>query len=203
MKIKKSVISALFLLYFISLTAAADFNILISNSEKWTDVYSVVHYSNLIGVDGKFLTSTSHGQLILNEISKANTIKVMSSTDKPYMFGYQGLIESNGYETREELESSNLNLELIKDSELANIKNFIVVGDSYGYNALAIAPYAKLTNAWVFFANRANIFEIDAILSGKQIDNLIVYGFVDRQVTDTLSKYNPEVITTKSICTRF
>ena len=88
---------------------------------------------------------------------------------------------------------SSANLELIDD--LPGIRNFIVVGDSYGYNSLAVVSYALMTNSWVFLANRANVDEIDSILEGRT-DNLLLYGYLDSEVTDTLSKYNPEIINT-------
>ena len=75
-----------------------------------------------------------------------------------------------------------------------NIRNFIVVGDSYGYNSMAVVAYALATNSWVFLANRANIDEIDSILEGRRVDKLLLYGYVDSEVTETLLKYNPEII---------
>jgi hypothetical protein len=79
---------------------------------------------------------------------------------------------------------------------MSNINNFIVVSDSYGYGAMAVVAYAMATNSWVFLADRSNIDQIDSILSGRTINKLLIYGDVNSEVADTLSKYNPDVINT-------
>jgi len=61
---------------------------------------------------------------------------------------------------------------------------------------MAVIAYAMATKSWVFLADRSNIGDIDAILSKRKIDSLLLYGYVDSEVTDTLSKYNPEIINT-------
>src|SRR3989344_3291103 len=172
--------------------SAAEFTQVISNSEKWTDVYSAIHYANLEGAKGDFLVSTGHGNLLIEGINKNEKILVLNSEDQPYVFNYGDFIKSKGNIVYGEITSNNLNFELI--NRLDSLDNFIVVGDSYGYNALAVAPYAMLTRSWVFFANRLNIFQIDSLLSSRDVNNLVIYGYVDRQVSQTLSKYNPQII---------
>ncbi len=176
------------------LISAADFDHVIANSEKWTDVYSSMMYAHLQKVGSDFLVSTQHAPILLNGIQKEKRIMVVTSDDRPYVFNYPDLIESRGFPEVQEISSDNLNTELIRD--LPDVNNFVVVGDSFGYNSLAVAPYAVKTNAWVFLANRNNVYEIDSILSRRNINNLLIYGFVDQEVTSTLSKYNPEIINT-------
>jgi hypothetical protein len=53
-----------------------------------------------------------------------------------------------------------------------------------------------VNRAWVFFADRTNVDEIDSILGLREVDEVLIYGFVDREVEETLAKYNPEVIDT-------
>ena len=149
-----------FLILFVLLMIAKpvfsqDFSYVLSNSEKWQDVYSSIHFANLEGVGSGFLVSTRHGSLILNEINKKNKIMVISSRDKPYVFNYPDLIRSRGFEGVSEIVVDDANLELIE--QLPDIKNFVIVSDSYGYNAIAVAPYAVQTRSWVFFANKYNI----------------------------------------------
>ena len=54
------------------------FEQVISNSEDWRDVYSIVHYGNLIGVDTQFLVSVRHGPLLMNGLNKQKAIRIIS-----------------------------------------------------------------------------------------------------------------------------
>lgn len=191
--IKKSLLVIYFLLLLQSVFAQ-DFTHVISNSENWKDVYSAIHYANLKGAGSDFLVSTVHGNLILNNLNKQNKIRVITSKKTPYVFNYPDMIKAKGFADADEITVDEANLELI--SELEDINNFIVVGDSYGYNVVAVAPYAVLTKSWVFLANRLNIYDIDAILSKRAVEKIIIYGYVDREVRNILDKYNPEIIDT-------
>jgi len=174
------------------LTSAATFDRVITNSENWMDVFSGIHYGTLLEVEQNFLTSTAHGSILLQGISKEESIRVISSTDEPYMLNYPNLILNEGFSSADEIEAKNLNIELIK--ELGEINNFIIIGDMYGYNAMAVVPYAVQSKSWIFFANEINIGEIDSILSERNIDKIMIYGYVDRTVRDTLEKYPTEII---------
>jgi len=182
---------ALCLVFTLSLVYAEDY--VVSNSADWQDVYSAVLYANLRGLNSDFLVSTSHGPTLLDGINKNNDLIIISSKDNPLVFNYPSLARSKGFNSVEEIEVSSANLELIR--ELPNIRNFIVVGDAYGYNSMAVVAYSLATDSWVFLANRGNIDEIDSILQGRA-DKIILYGYVDSEVTETLSKYDPEIINT-------
>ena len=193
--IKKEMLIILVLIISINFVLAAEtFNYVISNSENWKDTFSALHYANLKGVPSAFLVSTLGGTMVLDSISKTSNIKVITSKKNPYVFNYHDLIKSKGFAGAEEVTIDNANVDLMND--LADINSFVIVGDSYGFNAIAVVPYAVLTKSWIFLANKQNIYTIDSILS-KIIDKkILVYGFVDREVTDALSKYNPEAINT-------
>ncbi len=189
---KKSFVFILFFWIFLISGALAEPNYVISNSEDWKDVYSSILYANLKGIDSDFLVSTSHGPVLLKGLNKDYDLLIVSSRENPLVFNYPSLARSYDFDPVEEIEVSSANLELI--DELPNIRNFIVVGDSYGYNSMAVVAYALATNSWVFLGNRVNIDDIDSILSSRTVDNLILYGYVDSEVTESLSKYNPEII---------
>lgn len=191
---KEKLFFMLILFLFLSpfINGAEEF--VVSNSEDWRDVYSIILYANLKEVNSEFLVSTSHGPILLDGINKGYDLLIISSKNNPLVLNYPSLARSRGFNSVEELEVSSANLDLI--NELPNIRNFIVVGDSYGYNSMAVVAYALKTNSWVFLANRANIGDIDSILEDKSVDNLIIYGYVDSEVTETLSKYNPNIINT-------
>ncbi len=191
---KRGILIIFLVLILINVSSALEGEVFISNSEDWKDVYSTILYGNLKNAPSHFLTSTAHGPLLLGEISNNKKIGVVTSEDKPFVFNYPEVIDSKGFAGSDEIQTDNPNIELIQD--LPNINNFIIVGDSYGYSAIAVAPYASLTNSWVFLADRIDIAEIDSILSNRNIENIIIYGPVDRSVKDTLEKYNPEIINT-------
>ncbi|PIU30480.1 hypothetical protein COT07_00540 [Candidatus Woesearchaeota archaeon CG07_land_8_20_14_0_80_44_23] len=167
-------------------------NYVIANSEDWRDVYSTVIYANLIKADNGFLTSSKAGTLLLNTIDAKNkNIQIISSSKVPYIVGYKTIVAARGFNT-EELTFSDVNLELAK--QLSSITKFIIIDDSYGYNAISVAPYAVLDNWYVLFANSKNIGKIDAFLSSRKVDKIIIYGNVNRAVISTLQRYNPEII---------
>lgn len=190
-QVKKEWIYVLFLVLFSSFAVAAEPNRILSNSEDWRDVYSVILYGNLIGKPASFLVSDKHSTLILNQVAQQSHIWAISSKKVPYVVGYKNLLESKGY-TAEEFVYDNVNLELAK--RLESISNYIIIDDSYGYNAISVAPYAAVTKSYVLFADKNNIKEVNNFLGGRKIGKIIIYGNVDREVKSALSKYNPETI---------
>lgn len=190
LKIKNWPILILFL-FFLQSVFAAEPNRILSNSEDWRDVYSVIMYGNLIEKPANFLVSDRHATLILNSIPRENHIWAVSSKKLPHVVGYKNLLESKGY-TAEEFVYDNANLELAK--KLEDVTNFVIIDDSYGYNAISVAPYAAITKSYVLLADSGNIRDVDRFLSGKKVDKILVYGNVDREVKNTLAKYNPEII---------
>lgn len=169
-----------------------DFNHVISNSEDWRDVYSTLHYASLAKVGGDFLVSTRHGPLLLYGIKEDRDILIVSSEDRPFVFGYEDLVRGRGYRDVDEIIVKDANLELI--DRLPEISNFIIVGDTYGYNAVAVTPYAVQTESWVFLVDRRSIADVISKLDNRDVDNVLIYGFVEREIREELDKYNPEII---------
>ncbi len=174
-----------------SASAAPDH--VIANSADWRDVYSTVLYANILGVPNNFLTSSRHSTLLLYSIPLTKQyLQVISSKRNPFIVGYEDVLKNRGYEEAEELVFENVNLELAK--LLEDVHKFIIVDDSYGYNALSAAPYAVLTKSYVLFADSLNIDEVARFLDERGVESLIIFGRVDRDVRNALAKYNPEVI---------
>jgi hypothetical protein len=171
-----------------------EFTHVISNSDNWRDVYSTIHYANLQGKGSDFLVSTRHGPLLLTGVNRENDIRVVSSRRNAFVINYPSTIRNAGFRSGHEIVVGDANLELIDD--LPNIRDFIIVGNLYGYNGIAVAPYAVKSESWVFFADRSNIAQIDSILSNRQVDNVIIYGLVDKEVRAALQKHRPETINT-------
>lgn len=166
-------------------------NRVISNSEDWRDVYSIIQYANLQGKKSEFLVSQRHSSILLNTLPAESDIELISSSSYPFTTGFESMLNSRGF-TVEELSSASINLDLA--GKLTDIKDFIIIDDSYGYNAVSVAPYAQISNSYVLFADRNNINAVDSFLSDRNPDEVIIFGHVNREVKDTLSKYNPEII---------
>ncbi|HII16582.1 TPA: hypothetical protein HA361_01590 [Candidatus Woesearchaeota archaeon] len=169
--------------------AAAD--TIIINSKEWKDVYSGMQYGYLNETSPKFLASEQHGTLIVNDIQAAEKLIVFSSSRRPFVIGYKNTMESMGYEADEFLFDS-LSLELAK--KLDTINKYVIVDGAYGYNALAVAPYAIVSKSFVLFADRANIAEVVDFLEEKSPEAVLIYGIVDREVREQLAQFSPEII---------
>jgi hypothetical protein len=186
---RKGVVLALFLLLVLSTVSAVDH--VIVNSEDWRDVYSSVMYAKLDGTPHNFLVSDRHSRILAQTLNRGkDEVQVIESLDTPFVVGYGSVLSSIGFSV-EDITSDNINLELARRS---NVRNFVVIDDSYGYNAIATAPYAVLTGAYVLFADRRNIAEVEEFLSGRNIEELLIYGHVDREVKAALGQFNPVII---------
>ncbi|MFH1637523.1 MAG: hypothetical protein ABIB71_03805 [Candidatus Woesearchaeota archaeon] len=170
-----------------------DSDYVLSNSDDWRDVYSSVQYATLSGKDFGFLVSEKHALSVVNTISRNLNIGLVSSDTSPFFMGYKSFLESKGFSTVSEDVLRNVNLELAE--RLPDITNFIIMDDSYGYNAIAAAPYAATKKSYVIFANRENIGAVEDFLDSKPaIGELLIFGHVDREVKEQLSRFNPEII---------
>lgn len=183
---KKTVLLIIILLF--ALNAFADQ--IIVNSADWKDVYSGMLYGSLKGETAGFLVSDKHSTLILGTIPKGTSIRAISSADAPFVVGYKSILESRGYIGEEDI-YDNVNLELAGELD---VNNFIIVDDSYGYNAISVAPYAVVSDSYVLFADRNNIRDIASFLGTRTVDKLLIYGQVDREVRNALAVYTPELI---------
>ncbi|MBD3203371.1 hypothetical protein GF327_03695 [Candidatus Woesearchaeota archaeon] len=191
MNLKKLII-ILFIFIAIPFVSGLEPEQIISNSADWQDVYSTMLYSELTGKSSYFLVSSRHSTLLIGQLSKSQkNTWVISSEKNPYVVSYKPVLESKGFAV-EEFEYSNVNLEMARKIE--NITNFIVLDDSYGYNAISVAPYAVLTDSYVLFADRKNINLISNFLNTRQVESLLIYGQVDREVKERLSVFSPETI---------
>lgn len=194
---RKQLIIAMFvaLLFVYSVPVHAADTRLIVNSADWTDVYSALLYANLKGEQSYFLTSTTHATILKYSIpTNVDGLELISSRNQPFVVGYKSLLEADGYKNVQELRVNNGNLEL--GAKLPDITKFIVIDPSYGYNSISVAPLAVQGKYYVVFANRRNINQVANFLEGRNIDEVIVYGQVDREVKAALEQYNPKTINT-------
>ena len=186
----------LILVYVIAfMPAACAQEQVVINSGDWKDVYSSMMYANLCGMPASFITDAPHATALPNYLDKGPDILLVESETSPFFANYEGMLTNEGFVvsgTYMSPDGRGANLHFI--GELPDITNFIVLDDSYGYNAISVAPYAVKSRSWVLFADHENIDKISGFLDGRTVNNLLIYGRVDRQVNDSLSRYDPEII---------
>ncbi|KHO45454.1 MAG: hypothetical protein QS99_C0015G0027 [archaeon GW2011_AR4] len=183
----------LVLLVLLSAYASAqNAEVVISNSKDWKDVYSVMQYGYLAQKVPAFIVSDRHAPVILNQWDPAAfTIEAISSKSRPQVIGYKSIIEGNGF-TAKETVSDQITIDLA--ARLTDINQYVIVDPLYGYNAIAVAPYAIVSRSFVLFADQDTIADVDRFLSSQNPEHVLIYGHVDREVMERLSKYDPETI---------
>ncbi|MCX9076196.1 MAG: cell wall-binding repeat-containing protein [Candidatus Methanoperedens sp.] len=163
------------------------------NSADWQDIYTGMHYADFNGLSSKFIISSEHAPTLLTILDQSRKNVFLIESDKtPFAFGYKSSLEAANFNV-EEIRASGtaLNIELAKR---ASTKKFIVVDDSYGYNAISVAPYAAKNKYFVLLANKQNIDEFYSFLKNNGVDSLIIYGYTDIEVRTKLTEFNPETI---------
>lgn len=163
------------------------------NSADWQDVYLGAHYAGFNNIKSNFLISSEHAPVLLQTLDNNKVNILLVESDKaPFAFRYKNVLEGAGFTVDEIISSGTaLNIELAKR---ANTSDFIIVDDSYGYNAISVAPYAALERKFVLFANKENIDEIYSFLKANGVGRIIIYGFSDIEVRNRLAEFNPTII---------
>ncbi|MBS3119952.1 hypothetical protein J4475_03970, partial [Candidatus Woesearchaeota archaeon] len=113
---------------------------IISNSADWRDVYSTIIFSKLTGNASYFLVGPAHAQILPYSLSSSDNIEIISSADNPFAIGYDTTLSLLGFSRVRESEYRGVNLELAKRLP-EKVTNFIIIDDSYGYNAISVGPY--------------------------------------------------------------
>jgi len=183
-----------FLLAGISiLSASAAPDQVVINSGDWQDVYLGTYYAGFSDINSKFIISSEHSSFLLQMLDKNKKNILLIESDKtPFVFNFRTSLEGAGFTVEEILASGTaLNIELAKR---ANTTDFIVVDDTYGYNAISIAPYAAQGNFFILLANRNNIEELYSFLNVNGVGRMIIYGNSDNEVRTRLAEFNPVII---------
>lgn len=190
---KKISLILLMIIFLVSVASAAiEEGHVIINSKEWKDVYSSIIYSNINGKKSSFILSPNYATIILNNVPKGLSVLAISSRTHPYIKGYKSLMDSNGY-SGSELVLNDINFNLAERLD-PQITKFIIIDDKYGYNAISVASYASISKSYVLFANSVNIDTIIDYINGRQVDSIIIFGQVDREVKDAFAAFNPEII---------
>ncbi len=171
---------------------------IVINSRDWHEVYSGLLYTELRSNNETahyVLPDTGQGVALYKEglINKNNSI-ILIESKKPAIFGYESQLLGARYNVSEVISEDDLNFELGKKiTEEKKIKNFIIIDGALGYDSIAVAPYAILTNSYVLYTDKNNINQITSFLD-ENADKIMIYGRVEREVREKLKKFNPEII---------
>ena len=188
---KKILIAIMVFAVLFSASALADEPArILTNSQDWKDVYSVMLYGSLLNKNTNFLVSERHANIILGQIPNSEHLWVFTSTRAPFVLGYEAFLKSRSYSV-EEFRPANINLDM---AERTGVKNFIIVDDSYGYNAISVAPYAVASSSFVIFADENNANTVTSFLNEQGAQEVMIYGQVNREVKDALAQFSPEII---------
>ncbi|MFP4424148.1 MAG: hypothetical protein ACLFP2_02855 [Candidatus Woesearchaeota archaeon] len=194
------------LVLLMSAFVAADFSesqAILVNSENWQDVYSATLAAELTGKEAFFVTSSD---TVTRLIDKLPEKILLIQSNEPVYTGIESLLRSKGIQF-DTYPRYNINTELFDELEA---QDAIVVDGAYGYDAISVAPYALLTDAYVLFEENvpddANIvmtygfvegFEAPLkINKGNRFDNNIeiVDLFLEKKPTKSLKITNGEFI---------
>lgn len=166
---------------------------IVVNSADWIDVYSAMVYANLNGLECKFVNSEAQAAVLPSVLDRTKRIHLIESERVPFIVGYKKTLEDAGFDVYVTRSASGKSLNL-KLADEVDTKKFIVVDDAYGYNAIAVAPYAVKSNSWVLFVDKDNIDDVYAFLKERGVENIIIYGQVDDVVNDRLNEFSPVII---------
>ncbi len=167
---------------------------IVINSADWIDVYSAICYANLNGIESTFVNSPAQGKILASVLDRSKPVHLIQSSKGPIIAGYRSYLWNEGFTVSSVIDSDSgkeLNIELARKIDT---KKFIIIDDSYGYNAISVASYSIVSKSYVLFADRENIDEVYAFLKERTVENVIIYGHVDRTVREMLSEFNPEII---------
>lgn len=175
---------------------AAPFDRVVANSEDWRDVYSALLYAGILGKQpGMFLTDSNQASMSYDIPKNVSGILVITSQSKPVVNGYNTKLTTSGYSNVNELRLDNINLNLanilVKQN---NVKRFILVDDTYGYDAISSVSYAVADQYYVLFVNTENIDVVDAFLSSVNPQKIILLGKFNYDIKNQLMKYSVEEV---------
>jgi hypothetical protein len=180
----------------LALANAAQAEVVVINSQDWMDVYSGMLYAATIGDSVLFLTNKRYAT-VLNEVMPAREPVLLFESERvPYKVNLAGTLRKQAHETKVVYTSGGRGLNLKLAAEV-NATNFVLVDPTYGFNAVAAAPYALRMHGFVLFVDAQNADQVVAFLATRpQLDEVLVYGAIADRVQERLARFSPEVINT-------
>ena len=189
------------IVFCILLPSVAAVDQVIINSQDWRDIYTGILYAQLIGKDVHYVAEKTQGLQLINEVIDKNKKEVLLiESENPTAIGYESLLKNAGF-TVEKYSSDDpyqTNLEFAQKAiQEKDIHSFIVIDADLGYEAVSVAPYALLNQAFVLFADAENSDQIKELLTSEENNKtVLLYGHLDRKVKEDLQALHSEVINT-------
>ncbi len=180
---------AIFMLMLLLTAYAEDFVAI--NSMDGRDVLSGIFYANVVNVPVKFMpVPGGNADVFAAKVGSGNDVLLIEGSVPVSTFVESQLkTKNNSVELYESEDGGETNLDL---AERSGATKFIIVDSAFSDSALSVLPYAAMTDSYVILANNENIDEVEEVVKGAE--KIIIYGFVDDEVSSALSPYNPETI---------
>ena len=178
------------LLFFVPIVFAENFVAI--NSVDGRDVLSGIFYANAKGYPVHFMPvpGGSSDTFSAKVGSGFDILLIQSGTNPVSGFVEAELKNKNKVEMLITSDGAKTNLDLAARS---GASSFIVVDSAYSDSSISVMPYAAATRSYVLLADRTNAGEVARITSGKKV---MIFGYVDSAVRDSLASSNPTVIGT-------
>ena len=194
MKAKILFLIGIGLLILAMCSVSAQTDMVVIDSADGKDVYSGIVYANTIDADFRFLVSTAKKNAFTASLDRTNkNVYLIESKDNAYVINYKSALEDANFSVSLDVSESGdaTNLALARKSPA---KKFIVIDDTYGYNAISVVPYASITKSYVLFADKERVDDVYSFLKERNPEDVLIYGYVDSEVKDKLKEFNLEIL---------
>lgn len=188
----RTILPALLLFIFLIAPAAFSQDAVVINSKDWRAVYSGTQYAQLKNITSIFIQSAEEAARTPSLLTERDILLI--ETRDNHQPGLDSLLVNRGFRV------AKIEIDEYPSLEIADrayddmgISRYIVMDDSYGYNAISAGPYATRSGSFVLFADSQNIDEVMEFLEGKDAE-VLIYGHVNREVASSLQTFSPDTI---------
>jgi len=173
-------------LILLLLMAHLCFSMTVVNSLDGRDVVSAVYYAAVTGEEVVISPPQYSTSLVYAKIGTGNDVLLVQSNQYPVITGMAETIRTQGntVETIVSEDPYQTNLEL---AEKSGAKKFILVDPVYGYNTVSALAYSKSNSMYLLFADNNNAESVVDFISGKNPEDVLLYGYIDGDVKELLS----------------
>ena len=171
-----------FLLLVLSLGFSA---VVVVNSQDGRDLVSATYYSINSGDRLVFVPPEYSDAVVYGKVGWNDEVILIQSANNPIIVGMKNELENRGNTVQlissEEPYATNRLL-----AERSGARKFILVDPVYGYNTVSAVAYAKQNSMYLLFVDKEQKDAVISFLSGKSPQDILLYGYVDREVKDAL-----------------
>lgn len=154
---------------------------IVSNSQDWSDSYSIALRASLNGDRAFFLNSDAVSSLT-KIISKTEPVRVYESSSEPFIKNLHKQLSSVGYDAVLTAQSNDFNIDL--DPKTGS---YYVISYDNPRISLSLASLAVKTNSWVFIVTEDNVGDVLASL--KSAKSVVGVGNFKRDILNQLEPY--------------